>query len=105
MKIHVYAQPYHHADAFIVADAEGLKAISAACEQALKTVTSAVEAMVEDGEGYFVFVTNLEERDPKWEQLPLPYTDTEITGKGGPMPIPELIGVPRYREIYARRAT
>lgn len=102
MKIHLYAQPFYHQDAYIVADAEGLKALSEACDQARKTGSTAIEAFTEDGEGYAVFVTNLEERDPKWEQLPLPYIDTEITGKGGGLAIADLIGIYKYRELHSR---
>jgi hypothetical protein len=101
MKIHIYAQHFSHQDAYIVADAEGLAALSAACDQARKT-TTAIGAFTEDGEGYAVFVTSLEERDPKWEQLSFPYTDKEITGKGGDLSPFDLIGSDKYKELHAK---
>lgn len=102
MKLHIYAQAYHHCDAHIVADAEGLDALIAACEQAKKTATSAQQVFTDDGEGYGVFVTVLETRDPRWEQLCFPYIDKEVTGKGGDLTPVDIMGTHKYRELHAR---
>lgn len=100
MKVHVYPQDFPHGDVFIVADKEGLDALIAACERAKSSSSSAFLAFTEDGEGFALFVATLEERSPQWEQLPLPYTNKELTGKGGDLCLPDLIGSHRYRKIH-----
>lgn len=105
MKVHLYAQYEHHGDAFIVADAEGLSAIRDACDAALRRGATAFHSFAEDGEGYLTFLVNLETRDPKWEQLTLPYFEsmhverTHDWAKIGPV---DVIGTTKYREIAAR---
>jgi len=103
MKVHIYAQPFHHGDAYIVANAEGLTAIRDACDAALKRGSVAIEPFTEDGEGYALIVMNIETRDPKWSQLHLPYTDNDVIGIPyvGSHPV-EILGTLRYRELHAR---
>jgi len=104
MKIHLYAQGAHHDDAYIVADAEGLVALRDACDAALRKGASAVEVETQDGEGYALIAVNVETRDPKWDQLYLPYTIPEFSascleGRIGPV---DVVGLLRYRELQAK---
>lgn len=103
MKVHLYAQPFHHGDAYIVADAEGLTAIRDACDAALKRGSTAIEPFAEDGEEYALIVMNVETRDPKWALLHLPYTDDGVTGISyvGSPPV-EVLGTLRYRELHSK---
>lgn len=75
MKLHIYAQLLWHGEAFIVGTPAALRALRDTCDLALEGKTQAVTSFAADGEGYNVFVVPLEESDPRWEQLVLPYTD------------------------------
>ena len=101
MKVHIYAQPFNHGDAYIVADAEGLTAIRDACDAALKRGSTAIEPFTEDGEGYALIVMNIETRDPKWALIHLPYILDGIDHDVGSSPV-EILGTLRYRELHAR---
>jgi hypothetical protein len=103
VKLHFYAQYSHHEDAFVVADAEGLRALRDACDVALRRGATAFQTFAEDGEGYLAFLVNLETRDPKWEQLDLPYQERfGARPKLGPV---DVIGPRQYREISTRTLT
>lgn len=108
MKVHLYAQAAHHEDAYVVADAEGLKALRDACDAALRKGVAISSPEAEDGEGYSLFVVNLETRDPKWDQLLLPYTLPEFNSEAylktriGPF---HVVGSNRYRELQSRLRT
>ena len=69
--LHVYAQTEWHTDAFIVGDMKSLKDLRDAINQVLETGNPArMESMVNDGEGYWLYVINHEEMD----NMAVPYT-------------------------------
>jgi len=81
--IHIYAQPWEHTEAYIVASPDGLSVLRAAIDAALDGGIGLVaHAWVADGEGYDVVVLRID--DPPWEGLwPLlmtPYRDYETVG-------------------------
>lgn len=76
MYLHLYAQDSHHDDAQIMGDRESLIALREAIDEALaKDEEVAIEAFVNDGEGYQVHVTCLDNLD----SLLLPYTTYNIS--------------------------
>jgi len=100
MKVHVYPQASGHGDAYIVADSDGLLAIRDACDAALKRGATSIEPATADGEGYTLIFMNVETRDPKWENVQLPYVLEGLERTGAP-PV-EILGILRYREIHAK---
>lgn len=101
-KIHLYPQVYSHGDAYIVADADGLRALIKACEAALTEGDSALCATPADGEGYAILVKKLEAEDEQWEQIPLPYPCNGANARGGDTPIYDLIGLDKYVAHHTR---
>jgi hypothetical protein len=75
-KLHIYAQPYNHEDAWIVGNSESLTALRDAITRVLKgenTITGA-KSFCEDGEGYATLVLRVED-DAVWKSLRPPYTE------------------------------
>ncbi len=74
MMLHIYAQPDQHADAYIVGDAEALRALWEAIGRALVTGKQDGTGCVfcADGEGYVVLVKPATEAE--MDRLRLPYT-------------------------------
>jgi hypothetical protein len=108
MKIHIYAQPHHHGDAYIIVDTEGLNTLIATLQHLSertsdRDLTMGLTAFTEDGEGYVLFVKHMDSDDKRWEQLTLPYTDREIVGiqPNGEHPF-DIIGQDQYRDIHVR---
>jgi len=101
MKAHLYSQSFSHGDAYIVADAEGLNALKDACDKALARGSAAFESSSRDGEGFALFVLHVESKDPKWDQLLLPYIDGEPVFPNGTPPF-SVLGAQRYRELHAK---
>ena len=75
--VHIYGQEIWHGDAFIVANKEGLLAISQAINQALTKGKGVTEVMPADGEGFAlkILCRNDEWLSPFWDNLAMPYTD------------------------------
>ena len=93
--LHIHAQPHWHAEAYIVGNSEGLKALRDAIDKALENGHAATPhdekpVFVTDGEGYVVHVVKNDDKwdGESWNKAALPYTD-EIAqygyeGKIGP---------------------
>lgn len=74
--LHIYSQEYWHDDAFLVATRDGLLALRAAIDRALKKGTGSSRFFTGDGEGYSAHVVLLrEEKQETWRMLRWPYTD------------------------------
>lgn len=94
MKTHIYAQQDSHGEAYLVGDTESLKSLRDAIDRALAKDSSSFETSSEDGEGYNVLIVKLEENDPKWDDLLLPYPHATF----GQHPF-VLLGRERYRKL------
>jgi len=94
--LHLYAQPWSHAEAWVVGTEDGLRALREAIDRALGAEgSSRAEAMTQDGEGYRVLVAKVEGERP---DLLLPYAEaTSETGKGE-HPL-RLVGTSRYQTL------
>ncbi|MFP7169500.1 hypothetical protein [Terribacillus halophilus] len=74
--VQVYAQHRHHDPAFIIGNAEGLRALIRALETALETGCGHATVFPSDGEGYDVLIKKLEPLEEKlFESLEMPYTE------------------------------
>jgi len=75
-KLHVYAQPFSHGDAWLVGNRDSLIALRDAIADALEGPVHAgsVHAFATDGEGYTAIVL-LEEDPEAWNRLLLPYAE------------------------------
>ncbi len=71
--LHLYAQPFWHAEAYIVGDREGLTALRDAIDAALDTGRGTASPFASDGEGYELEVLAVSTEDA-W-RLGVPYTD------------------------------
>lgn len=98
MKIHLYAQGQEHRDVFVVADREGLLRLRDVCDRALQRGASVVEGSTADGESFALFTVELDDRDPKWGQLVLPYQGW-VGGETSIGPF-DILGATRYRDLY-----
>lgn len=76
--LHIYAQDQWHADAFIVGNAEALKALRDAIDRALERGHGYASCYVNDGEGYYTAVVKVDDKE-KLDRLGVPYTD-EVAG-------------------------
>ena len=73
--LHLYAQPFEHADAFIVGDRDSLVKLREAIDDALASGSGFAHAFVNDGEGYSILIANDEDMLP----MAMPYTNDERT--------------------------
>lgn len=71
--LNVYGQRYPHATAYIVGDAEALRALRDAIDTALADKHGCAHTFTSDGEGYDVIVLHLPSDEA--EKLITPYTD------------------------------
>ena len=73
---HIYAQYAHHGEAFIIGNRIALERLKEALDRALNEKEGEAELMVNDGEGYSVYVllNNEEWSSDKWAKLAVPYT-------------------------------
>lgn len=77
--MHVYAQPFWHAEARIMGTRSALQGLRDAIDRALATgMESRCDAIVSDGEGYHVVISirSME----ALESEPLPYTESYANG-------------------------
>jgi hypothetical protein len=98
-KLHVYAQPQQHEEAWIVGDLKALTALRDALSRVIDgKQASGAKSFCEDGEGYTAVVLCVE--DPKiWEKMALPYTDIEgIPHEEDVFPF-HIIDIELYRQI------
>lgn len=105
MKLHIYAQQLNHDAAMLVADKRALFELRDAIDRALKEGNTCLEFEAADGEGYSLYVVELEEKDISWEQLDLPYVDRRSMGfkdQHAPSPPFQLIGADRHKELRAK---
>jgi hypothetical protein len=72
--LHIYAQPYYHAESYIVGNRDALLLLRDAIDEALKDGKSSAEVSVADGEGYDTNVMLIED-EKTWDRLRRPYTD------------------------------
>ncbi len=74
MLLHIYAQPFEHAEAWIIGDAKSLKALRDAIDKALTDATiSSVKSITADGESFVTIVANVDDWGEGIDVLPLPY--------------------------------
>jgi len=105
MKLHIYAQQLNHDAAMLVADKRALFELRDAIDRALREGNTCLEFEVADGEGYSLYIVELEEKDISWEQLDLPYVDRRSMGfkdQHAPSPPFQLIGADRHKELRAK---
>ena len=100
--LHLYPQPYNHADAWMVGDRESLTAIRDAITRVLDgpDAATSVRAFCEDGEGYAFIV--MRQEDPEvWRRMLLPYAELDVQDPNGTHPSSE---VPKavYRDLVLR---
>lgn len=76
--LHLYAQPFWHAEAYIVGDREGLTALRNAIDAALETGRATALPFASDGEGYELEIVAVSTEDA-W-RLAVPYTDEMAQG-------------------------
>jgi hypothetical protein len=72
-RLHVYGQPAHHDELYLVGDHAGLIHLRDALVRALRDGVGTGVAMSADGEGYDLIVIRCD-RQADWERLRLPYT-------------------------------
>lgn len=75
--LHVHAQPYWHAPAFIVGTREGLMELARILLNAVHDGKDSAEFMTSDGEGYSILVAKI--KDVDFYKAITPYTD-EVAG-------------------------
>jgi hypothetical protein len=82
-RLHIYAQPYNHSDAWIVGDTEALIALRDALNKLIdpplfgdKDTLAGVKSFCNDGEGYTTLILKVED-DIVWDQLTLPYNEVK----------------------------
>lgn len=77
MRLHVYAQLWHHCEAFLVGERRSLQALAHAIELALDHHQNQTTHgfFTADGEGFDVIVRQLPAGNDLWQQLALPYTE------------------------------
>ena len=87
--MHIYSQPYEHADAKIVGNKEGLAKLALALTRAVlenKDTSTTEDVFATDGEGYEVKIIVLPDEylirdgqgvriDPAWKEYPPHYCD------------------------------
>lgn len=74
MILHIFGQPWEHAEAWISGDMEALKSLRDALTRAIESgKADSSEAFTRDGEGYYVMVVPVS--DETADKLVLPYTD------------------------------
>ena len=78
MTLHIFGQPFNHADAWIIGDKESLVALRSAIDEAISGNISSCSHFAQDGEGYSIVVLNqqLTEADL------LPYTHDHMSHRG-----------------------
>lgn len=69
--LHIYAQPYWHAEAYIIGDRKALQLLRDSIDVALQSGNHSSQTFANDGEGYMLCVMVNE----KMEDIRLPYTD------------------------------
>ena len=74
--LHIYGQDCWHSEAFILGDTEGLKALRDAIDKALATGQGFASAFVNDGEGFFTAIAQVDK--DTLDKLAVPYTDKDI---------------------------
>jgi hypothetical protein len=74
--LHLYAQVQWHDNAYIVGTKNSLTELRNAIDLAIAGHEVKMEADVADGEGYDVFVVMLDDHEPLWNELRVPYTDS-----------------------------
>ena len=97
MFLHLYAQPFQHADGWIVGDVESLKALRDAIDRALADDHAAVSAMTADGEEYPLLIVQATEED--FGSVALPYGEGQ--GFSGKHPF-KLLPEGKYRSLVLR---
>lgn len=80
--LHIYPQTYHHTEAMVVGNRQGLLALREAIDRALegegeqKVARVSQDVFVMDGEGYTAWVVRQDQdwQSPAWLDLAMPYT-------------------------------
>jgi len=98
--VHLHPQPYFHADAFIVADRQGLQSLRDAIDRAIEGGKSAALAFVGDGEGYTLMVIRDDEH-PRLMLNAVPYTDDcAVEQRGAAIWPHQLVTPEEYQTLY-----
>src|SRR3990172_12330691 len=75
MKLHIYGQQLNHDAAWLVGDKQALYELRDAVDRAIQDGNTCLDFEAQDGEGYSLYIAEVETKDMTWEQLDLPYTD------------------------------
>lgn len=98
--LHLYAQSFEHAEAWVVGSKEGLKALRDVIDKVLTgdEASECADVEVVDGEGYKLLVVQTDKKELYKKEVSLPYANATYQGK---YPI-VLVGPSRYRELMLR---
>ena len=105
MKLHIYGQQLNHDAAWLVGDKQALYELRDAVDRAIQDGNTCLDFEAQDGEGYSLYIAEVETKDMTWEQLDLPYTDRSGMGfKDSRLPSPpwSLIAPERHKELRAK---
>lgn len=105
-RLHIYAQPSNHDEAYIVGNRAALIALRDAIETAItsmpdagtNSVADVKDCFTSDGEGYHLIII-CESNNETWEKLQLPYTSPMMCTGDSPF---TLIGGDRYRKLFGK---